>query len=338
MKLVIKNGALKNLPSLASKISKKFVIVTDTNLKKQGEELVAQLKKAKLFSSLLVIPSGESAKNFAAVEKLAGSLLKFGMKRDACLISLGGGVVSDVTGFLASIYMRGISHILIPTTILSMGDSCIGGKTGINLAEGKNLIGTFYEPTLIIIDPLVLRTLPDREFRSGMAEIIKHGIIADSGFFQFLRKNAAGIIKKQPELLAKMISRSVKIKQRIAGGDPKESLKPTKTKTSRMLLNYGHTVGHALEKLSHYTMPHGEAVSIGMVAENRVAVGKKILKESEAILIMETLKEFGLPTKIPAKFEASEIKKALMMDKKNIGGKIHFALPTKIGHAKIFPL
>lgn len=335
--IIIENGALQKLPGKLKSLGKAFVIVTDEHLKKLGEEILHNLRRAGFTANLLIVPAGETTKSLAFVEKMARSLVKLGIKRDGVLIGLGGGVIGDIAGFLASIYMRGITFVSIPTTLLAMGDSGIGGKTGVDLPEGKNLLGTFSEPRLILMDPLLLKTLPEREFRAGLAEIVKHGIIADRNFFIFLEKNVRGILARKPVLLKKMIQKSVAIKQRIVLADPHESIKKT-SGISRMLVNYGHTVGHALEQLSHYELSHGEAVSIGMVAENRVAVGKKYLKEKEANRILNLLKAFHLPVKFPKEYAPSAIKRMMAMDKKNLDGKLYFALPVRIGKAKIVAL
>lgn len=336
-RIIIQNGSFEKIPHLVKSFGERFAILTDSHLKKLGEELREKMRKAGLRTHLLVILPGEQTKTLSFAEKVCRSLVNSGMKRDSALLGLGGGVIGDLAGFAASIFMRGIPFVSVPTTTLAMADASIGGKTGVDLPEGKNLVGTFSQPRLVIMDPLLLKTLTEREFRNGLAEIIKHGIIADAKFFGFLRKNAAAILARKPKILEKMIRRSVGIKQRIVGKDEKESVK-IKGAHSRMLLNYGHTVGHALEVLSDFTLPHGEAVSIGMVAENRVAVGKNLLREENAKRILEVLKSYGLPTKISSQYSASEINRALALDKKNINGKLYFALPTKIGHAKIVPL
>lgn len=337
--IIIENGAIKKIPQKVKNLGKVFTIITDGNLKKMGEELFSRMRTAGMKSNLLIVPAGEKTKSLTMVEKLAQSLLKFGLKRDACLIGFGGGVIGDVTGFLASIYMRGIRYVSVPTTLLAMGDSSLGGKTGVDLAEGKNLLGSFYNPSLIIMDPLLLASLPERDFRCGMAEIVKHGIIADKTFFAFLEKNVAGILQRKPAILKKIVEASVRIKMNIVRRDPTESLdvakRGTKGSISRMLVNYGHTVGHALEKLSGYTLLHGEAIAIGMVAENRIAVEHNSLPEKDAARIQALLKAFHLPTKIPVQYDSATIKKALGMDKKHIDGKLYFALPAKIGMAKI---
>ncbi|MEK7171287.1 MAG: 3-dehydroquinate synthase [Patescibacteria group bacterium] len=335
-KIIIENGAFKTIPQKIKNCGTVFTIITDNNLKKPGDELLKNMRGAELKCNMLILPAGEHTKSLDFIERAAKSLLKLKMKRDSCLIALGGGMIGDFTGFLASIYMRGISYISIPTTLLAMGDSSIGGKTGIDMEEGKNLLGAFYNPEIVIMDPLLLKEMPERSFRYGLSEIVKHAVIADSKFFKFIEKNAGGILGRKPQVLKKLIAQSVKIKLRIVGRDPHESLNPKGD--CRMLLNYGHTVGHALEKLSNYELPHGEAVSIGMVAENRLAVGKNLLKGIDADRIENLLKRLHLPVKIPSQYSDQELKRAMDMDKKNIGGKLCFALPICIGKARIFQL
>lgn len=333
-RIIIQNGAFEKIPNLVRGFGARFFILTDSHLKKMSEELRSRMRKAGLRTHILAVPAGEQTKTLSFVEKICRSLVNAGAKRDSVILGLGGGVINDLAGFAASIFMRGIQFVAIPTTVLAMADASIGGKTGVDLPEGKNLIGTFSSPKLVIMDPLLLKTLTDREFKNGLAEVIKHGIIADAKFFGFLKKNTQAILARKPKMLEKMIRWSAKIKQQIVEKDEKESVKKTKGH-SRMLLNYGHTVGHALEVLSGYSMPHGEAVSIGMIAENRVAVGKNLLREDDAKRILEVLKSYNLPTKIPLQYSAAEINRALTLDKKNINGKLYFALPIKIGKAKV---
>lgn len=334
-KIIIRSGAFKSATSHIREVGKKCVIVTDSHLKIPAEELHKKLRGAGIKAHVIMLPPGETTKSFGFVEKIANSLMKVGMKRDSCLVALGGGVVGDITGFVASIFMRGIPFISIPTTLLAMADSSIGGKTGIDLGEGKNLIGSFYHPEVIIIDPTFLKTLPDKEFRGGMAEIVKHSIIADRRFFIQLEKGTAKILNRNPATLEKILKKSAAIKLKFVKADERESLKKTSGGKSRMALNYGHTVGHALEKVSKFNISHGDAVSIGMVAENRLAVGKKLLTEEDSYRILQLLKEFKLPTKIPEQYRGVALQKALTLDKKNIGGKLFFALPSGIGKVKI---
>lgn len=335
-KIIIENGAFKTIPQKIAHCGAVFTIITDNNLKNLGDELLGKMRSGGLKCNMLILPAGEHTKSLNFIERAAKSLLKLKMKRDSCLIALGGGMIGDFTGFLASIYMRGIKYISVPTTLLAMGDSSVGGKTGVDMEEGKNLLGAFYNPEIVIMDPLLLKEMPERSYRYGLSEIVKHAVISDSKFFKFIEKNAGAILNRKPQVLKKLIAQSVKIKLRIVGRDPHESLNPKGD--CRMLLNYGHTVGHALEKLSNYELAHGEAVSIGMVAENRLAVGKKLLKEIDAERIENLLKRLKLPTKIPAEYSDQELKRAMDMDKKNIGGKLCFALPIKIGKARIFQL
>lgn len=335
-KIIIENGAFEKIPQKIKDCGTVFTIITDNNLKNLGDELLGKMRGEGLKCNMLILPAGEHTKSPTFIERAAKSLLKLKMKRDSCLVALGGGMIGDFTGFLASIYMRGIKYISVPTTLLSMGDSSIGGKTGIDMEEGKNLLGSFYNPEIVIMDPLLLKEMLERSFRYGLSEIVKHAVIADSKFFKFIEKNASAILNRKPQVLKKLIAQSVKIKLRIVGRDSHESLNPKGD--CRMLLNYGHTVGHALEKLSNYSLPHGEAVSIGMAAENRLAVGKALLKENDAERIENLLKRLHLPTKIPAEFSDQALKRAMDMDKKNIGGKLCFALPLKIGKARIIQL
>lgn len=334
----IENGAFKKIPNIARKFGAAFAIITDANLKKLGEQLLGDMRKSGLQCNLIILPAGEHTKSISFIEKTARSFVKIGIKRDSCVIGLGGGVIGDFTGFLASIYMRGINLILIPTTLLAMADAAIGKKTGVDLPEGKNLLGTFYDPQMVVMDPLLLSDLPQSALRAGMAEVIKHAVLADKELFKFLDRKSSAVMKKDKIVLKQIIEKSVRIKMNIVQKDERESIKNSHNEHSRMLLNYGHTVGHALEKLSGYTLSHGDAISIGMVAENRVAVGKKILKETDARRIESLLKKYGLPTKIPAQYGKAQIKKAIFADKKNVEGGLHFALPTKIGHAKVVKL
>lgn len=334
-KIRIENGAFKKIPAHVGKYGKKFTIITDGNIKKLGNDLLSAMRKSGLSCNLIILPPGEHTKSISFVEKIATHLVNLGNKRDSCLIALGGGVVGDLTGFVASIFMRGINYVSVPTTMLAMCDSGIGGKTGVDLPEGKNLLGTFYNPKEVIIDPLLVTSLPEKQIRIGMAEVIKHAVLADAQFFKFLNQNTLAILSKKPTVLKQTIAKSVQIKLSIVKKDGREMLQNTERNVSRMLLNYGHTVGHALEKLSKFALSHGEAIAIGMVAENRIAVGKKLLKEIDAVKIESLIKKFGLPIKMPQEYSPAQLETAMGMDKKHIDGKLFFALPLGIGKAKI---
>lgn len=339
MKLIIEEKSFSRVHEFCVKISDSFCIISDTNLATKAHELAAQLRKHKLVCHVLLIPAGEKSKSFSVIEKIISSLVKLKMRRDSCIVAFGGGVVGDISGFVASIYLRGVSYINIPTTILAMADSSIGGKTGIDLDEGKNLVGSFYEPELLIMDPLLLKTLPEKEFKNGFAEIIKHAIIRDKKFFTFLENNSKQILARNQKMLTQVLKKSAAIKMAIVNKDPRESVHKAKNTggktTSRMLVNYGHTVGHAIEKASDYTIPHGQAVSMGMVAENRLAVERKLLTEFEFTRIERLLKLYGLPTRIPTQYAEVSLKQYMLKDKKRVGNILYFALPKKIGNATL---
>lgn len=333
-KIIIESGALKRIAAILKPLGQSFIIISDSNLEKQAQDMMKAIQRSKARCGALLAPAGENAKSLEIAGKIAESMMKLGARRDSVLIAFGGGVIGDLAGFTASIFMRGIRFALIPTTLLAMADSGIGGKTGVDLNKAKNVLGTFYTPEIIVIDLNMLKTLPQKQFVIGLAEIVKHGVIASKPLFNYLEKNSSAILKRKPKCLKRIIKDSIRIKLKIVGHDERESIKITKNR-SRMLLNYGHTVGHALEQLSNFAISHGEAVSIGMVAENRIATGKNMLKEAEARRIASLLKKFGLPVQIPSEYSPAQIKKALSSDKKNIGGKLHFALPVKIGKAVI---
>ncbi len=341
MNLIIQENALKKLPLELKKIGSTFTIITDSNLNSQAQEVAERLQKAKLVCHVLVVPAGEATKQFRYVEELIASLVKLKMRRESGIIAFGGGVVGDLAGFVASIYLRGVPFINIPTTVLAMADSSIGGKTGIDLEAGKNLVGTFYDATLTIMDPLLLKSLPEREYKMGFAEIIKHAIIRDKTFFKFLVRNSKLLLNRNAKLLTQTLKKSAAIKCAIIKNDKHESIAKAQTAlgktTSRMLVNYGHTVGHAIEKASEYSIPHGHAVAMGMVAENRLAIARGMMTEVEGEQIIDLLKAFGLPTSVPLKYSEAELKRHMLKDKKRVGNQILFALPKGIGRAQLVP-
>lgn len=332
--IYVGSGLFKKIPDLLKKdgLCKKAILITDDNVKKLfGKELLDNFKKSGIKSALISIPAGESSKCWGTISGICGKMAEIKAKRDSCVIALGGGVVGDIAGFAASIYMRGIPFVQIPTTLLGMIDSSVGGKTGIDLQQGKNLVGTFYHPKIIIIDPELIKNLPHKELQSGYAEIIKHAVIASKKMFLDIAKNLSKIAS--PAFLERIIAQNIKIKAKIVQSDEDENI--AAKSHSRMVLNYGHTIGHAIEKLENYTIPHGQAISIGMVLENRMAVNKKILKEKEALMIKNLLSALGLRTKLPDHISFKAIEKAVLADKKIIGGKLMFALPRRIGKVEV---
>lgn len=305
--IYIESGLLKKI-----KLPRNSIIITDQNVKKFY---------SKYFSShkLITIPAGETSKKLKVIEQLAEKLLKLKADRQTTLIALGGGVVGDITGFLASVYMRGVPFIQIPTTLLAMVDASVGGKTGVDLKYGKNLLGTFYQPQAVYIDPIALETLPAREFNNGMAEVIKHGII-DGKLFYWLQKNKESIINKDKKILEELIYKNCLIKKRVVEQDEKE-------KNIRAVLNLGHTYGHAMEKISNYKISHGYAVAIGLVHVAGKLPG-----------VIDLLKYFNLPATIPDKFKIKDILKVMRNDKKNKNNKITLIIPKKIGHVKAYQI
>ncbi|PIQ77223.1 3-dehydroquinate synthase [Candidatus Peregrinibacteria bacterium CG11_big_fil_rev_8_21_14_0_20_46_8] len=333
--IVIQRGALKTLPKHAKRLGAACAIITDKNVAGIARRMVTSLEQAGMQTHLITLPSGEKMKALHVVEKICGTLVRKSLRRDAVIIGIGGGVVDDLAGFVASIYMRGVPYISVPTSVLAMADGSIGGKNGVNLKEGKNLVGTFTQPDVVLMDPEVLKSLPQRVFIEGLAEIVKHAVIADEKLLRLFERDYKKILARDADLVTKILKRSVAIKLSISDEDVRESIATKNDTTSRMFLNYGHSIGHALEKLSNYTMLHGEAVSIGMVEENKIAVERGLLKEEEAERIQAVLKKLKLPTEIPANYKQRDIRRTMMRDKKVVSGKLILALPNGIGQATL---
>lgn len=314
---------------LSRRIGKRYVVVADDRVAGlYGEQLAESLRGAGLDFTILTFPHGEGSKHLNTVADLASGLARLGVERHDALIAMGGGVTGDITGFLASIYMRGIPFVQVPTTLLAQVDSSVGGKTGVDIPEGKNLVGTFYQPRAVYIDSLVLTTLPAAELLNGLAEVIKYGVIRDGEFFGFLEAQRTAILGLDPAVIAKMIERCCAIKAEVVAADEREA-------DLRRILNYGHSLGHAVEAASGYQLPHGLAVAIGMVAVNRLALAMGLLAAVDAARITALLEAYGLPVRIPAGYRISQIKEYLKTDKKSVGGRVFFVLPEQLGRVKI---
>jgi 3-dehydroquinate synthase len=275
--------------------------------------------------TVLFLPAGERHKRLAEVEKLAGQLAQAGANRSSLLIAFGGGIIGDLAGFLAAIYMRGIDYIQVPTTLLAQVDSSVGGKTGVNLAAGKNLIGSFHHPRAVFADIDVLQTLPDRELRAGLFESVKAGIIRDAALFRFMEQNAAKILARDPAALEHVITASIRMKAGVVSLDERES-------GLRMILNYGHTLGHAIEAATNYrTLLHGEAIAWGMLAALQIALARQTVTGAQAQRIEQTILAYGpLP---PFRSTPARLLAAAGRDKKNRAGTRRFILPKGIGNA-----
>src|SRR5438094_1340005 len=300
------------------------VIVSDTNIAPEYADVLKQsLTSAEFRSMVITIPAGEKSKTLEQAGAICDRMITAGLDRQSFVIGIGGGVIGDISGFVAAIYDRGIPHVQVPTTLLAMADSSIGGKTGVNTAAGKNLIGTVHHPSLVIDDLDVLKTLPKREVNQGFAEIIKHAIIADREMFDALK--AVDL-----ENLAPVIRRNIEIKSAIVARDEHDRT------GERAILNFGHTVGHAIERAGDYRkFLHGEALSLGIIAACTISTKKAGLSRGQRDAIADLLRRFDLPTQLPKDFPRERIFKALPYDKKIESGHIRFIVTPRIGTAHI---
>jgi 3-dehydroquinate synthase len=290
-----------------------------------GRKLTAKSRGQR--SATILFDDSEPAKRLATVEKIARALVSLGADRDATLVAVGGGVVGDVAGFVAASYLRGVRLIHVPTTLVAQVDSAIGGKTGVNLPEGKNLVGAFYPPELVIADPDVLSTLPHRQYRAGLYEIIKYGVIADPALFSYLERNMLALLRRDRAALEYVIPRCIRIKAMVVGKDERES-------GLRQILNFGHTLGHALETATGYKkFLHGEAVGHGMIFATLLALAIGYLGVKDAARIIGLILSVGPLPRIPS-LSDSELRSLMLSDKKVHAGEIGWVLPSVIGKAK----
>lgn len=289
-----------------------------------GDTVLHSLQAAGYQVFMAEIPAGEEAKTLQTAMFLYDQAVRLGMDRKSPMLALGGGVVGDITGFVAATYMRGVPFIQLPTTLLAQVDSSVGGKVAVNHPQGKNLIGAFYQPKLVFIDPATLATLPEREWLSGLAEIIKYGVIQDADLFGLLSQGDLATLQENKEKIIHVIERSCAIKAKVVGADEKET-------GLRMILNYGHTIGHAIESAGAYKQyTHGEAVAIGMVAAAKMAYKIGWLGEQECDAIEKTILRYGLPVRCTG-LDQSVVEERLYHDKKKEGDKIRWVLPKGIG-------
>ncbi|HVN55589.1 MAG TPA: 3-dehydroquinate synthase [Anaerolineaceae bacterium] len=302
-------------------------LVSDSNVVPLlGNRVWASIASAGYFGGPVMIPAGESSKTIASTVGLWSRFLEQGLERKSTVVSLGGGVVSDLAGFAAAVYLRGIHWAAVPTTLLAMVDASLGGKTGVDLPQGKNLVGAFHAPGLVWIDSDALQTLPPAELRSGMAEVVKHGVIGDPDLFAACTRVKLDAPLSSAEWEG-LVSRAVAVKVRTIQADPFE-------KGVRAALNLGHTIGHGIEQASHFSLRHGEAVAIGMVLEARLAGRIGLAEDRLADQIREALSGLGLPVRIPPEIPLAGILEAMAYDKKKTGGRLRFALPVRIGEVR----
>lgn len=330
--IILGRGALAGAGELLARLCPgggRVMVVTAAPVRAAwGSALASALASTRLPFTVLELPDGESHKRLAELETLAEAMVAAGAGRDALVVAFGGGVVGDVAALLASLYMRGVGLIHIPTTLVAMVDSALGGKTGVNLASGKNLLGTFQHPLAMLVDPALLATLDARQYRSGMAEVIKYGIIGDARLFDYILAHAPALAAREPEPLEWMIAACLRHKARIVAADEREA-------GLRRVLNFGHTLGHALESATAYSRYlHGEAVAWGMLAATRIAVRQGLCPEPEAERICAAVLRVCAPLP-PLEVAPADLLRHAASDKKSRAGALHWVLPTAVGQVEI---
>ena len=328
---VIENGLLAKAGGLLRELlpagSRLFVLTVAAVRRKWGKVLMGSLAAADFEGKIIEMPEGERFKRLATVEMLAEKLTGLGADRSAVILAFGGGVAGDVGGLLASLYMRGVELVQIPTTVLAQVDASVGGKTGVNLKAGKNLVGTFHQPRVVLIDPQVLSSLPEREYRAGLYEALKCGVIGNADLFREFEENRERILRRDAATVEKLIAESVRLKAHVVSVDEKEN-------GLRRVLNFGHTIGHALEAETGYkTLLHGEAVAWGMVAAARIAAGVGKLNDGDAERICRVTRDVGPLPRLNVR--GTGIVRRLHSDKKTRNGRVHFVLPTEIGKVEV---
>ncbi|MBC8403161.1 MAG: 3-dehydroquinate synthase [Candidatus Marinimicrobia bacterium] len=308
--------------------SKQVVVITQALLAEQyGQKLTGALSKSGFNAALLLLPAGEEAKALVQVEDLYRQLLDLNCDKDTLLLALGGGTVGDVTGFVAATFLRGIAYLQVPTTLLAMVDSAIGGKTGVNLPQGKNLVGAIHQPAAVAIDPEFLKSLPGREIVSGLAEVLKYGAIQDREFWQELTENLEALMIVETTAILRAIRKSCAIKAGIVVRDEHEQ-------DLRRILNLGHTIGHALENLSGYgQLTHGEAVALGMLCAGEISYQRGFINDDDWRSLSTTLRRLPLPA-LP-NITGAKVLEVIRRDKKVRSGRLHFVLLEGLGKAVI---
>ncbi len=325
--VVVERGAIGHsaqfIPARSGKV---FVISTEDVWEHQGKALSRSLEG--IPHHVLYLPGGEENKRLAPAEKVAEQMVRLGADRSSIVIAFGGGIVNDMGGFIAAIFMRGIPVVQVPTTLLAQVDAAVGGKTGVNLVSGKNLIGSFHQPLAVVIDPAALDTLPEREYRAGLYEIIKAGIIRDTELFAFLSEQSEAVLERDAAAVDRIIADSVRMKCEVVSGDEREN-------DLRRILNFGHTFGHALEAETAYSrFLHGEAVAWGMRAAIYLGESTGYVSAEDSVEMLNTIERYG-PIPPLAGINADNLVARMIHDKKTIQGKVHFVLPVRIGEVKV---
>ena len=324
---IVERGVIRSAAQyLPAKAGKVFVVSTEDVWRHCGQALAQALEGTP--HEELFLPGGEDQKRLGPVERLAERMVERGGDRSSVVIAFGGGIVNDMAGFLAAIFMRGIPVIQIPTTLLAQVDAAVGGKTGVNLASGKNLIGSFHPPLAVLIDPAALDTLPEREYRSGLWEIVKAGIIREAALFHYLSDSSADVLARRPAAVDRIIEDSVRMKAEGVSSDEREG-------DLRRILNFGHTFGHALEAETGYTrFLHGEAVAWGMCAAVQLGELTGTLEAADGVAMLELVRRYG-PIPPVDGISATNLQARLVHDKKTVQGAVHFVLPVRVGEVKV---
>lgn len=320
--VTVSPGAIGQLAATVRELwpDRRVAVITDDTV----QALLAERLAGGPWHPVLAIPPGEESKTRDSWLELTDALLSAGFSRDSALVAIGGGVVGDLAGFVAATLARGIPYAHVPTTLLAMVDSSVGGKTGVDTPHGKNLVGAFHPPDAVVADPSVLKTLPEVTYRGGLAEMVKHALVADAAYWTQLESSAPVLLSRDPTALTPLIVRSIEIKAEVVGKDEREA-------GLRATLNVGHTVAHAIELLTGFQLPHGDAVAIGLVAESRIAERLGVAEAGLAARIERLLASLGLPVTIPSGLDAPALVEAMGSDKKRRGGQLRFALPRAIG-------
>ncbi len=332
--IVVEPGALARAGELIAGQARPRSVLLVSHLQiaeRYAAPILSALEALGIPAWLVLVPAGDRTKSLRMLSRVVDEAVAHRLERSSAMVALGGGVIGDLTGFAASIYLRGVSFIQVPTSLLAQVDASVGGKTAVNHPAGKNLIGTFYQPRLVVIDPAVLSSLSAREMRSGLAEMIKHGVILDDGYFASLERAMPALLRNDLDAMTEAIAGSCRLKAEVVASDERESGR-------RALLNYGHTFGHALETVTHFRRyKHGEAVSIGMEMAAAVAQSLGILSGADAARQAALLREAGLPTRIRGKFPSTVagVMGAMELDKKVAAGRVRFVLADRIGHGGV---
>jgi 3-dehydroquinate synthase len=312
--VVVGAGAIRELATVLAGRARVAVVSQDAIAKEHGELVTRALERAGIAHELFTIGDGEDHKTLATVEELCRGFTRFGVRRNDAVVALGGGLVGDVTGFAAAVHYRGVAVVQVPTTLLAMVDASIGGKTAVNLPEGKNLVGAFHQPVAVLADPAVLSTLPEREYRCGLGEVAKYALLGDHDFARYVAEQGPALAAREPSIVAEVVARSAAIKARFVAADEEERT------GVRAQLNYGHTLAHGLETVCGYALAHGEAVAIGLVFAAELAGALERVPRAEVERQRAVVESLGLATRVPGAVDASALLEVMTRDKKSVGG------------------